>query len=134
MQPHVRFTITAVRAKARDATARHSSPPMDIPSSQPRNESAVTDKRRANDGSNVVQEQQQAASRAGDYRIRSFRQANVTIETLSGEKLVTRMWVSDEEPVGVAQKKVAETFKCEVCSKEFDKRQKMLLHARFHKS
>lgn len=106
---------------------------MDIQSSQKGNDDNPSDKRKASDGTNVIQEQQKAVQRAMDYKIRSFRHEDVVIETSSGGAFTTKMWVSNEEPVGVAAK-VAEVFKCQVCSKEFDKKQKLLLHARFHKS
>lgn len=106
---------------------------MDLQSSQPCSESVAADRRRTGDESAVMREQHRAAEKAGSCSTRSFRREEVVIETVHGERLRTRMWVSDQEPTGVAQK-VADVFRCEVCGKEFDKKQKMLLHARFHKS
>lgn len=100
-----------------------------VPSSQL--EEGAVEKRKTAEGMSTMYEQQRAAARAKEGRIRSFRWEPVEIKTVNGVSFLTRMWVSDEEPAGITAK-IAECFACEVCSKVFDKKQKLLLHARFH--
>lgn len=107
--------------------------PMDIPSSQQRNEQNSVEKKKTNDGFNVLADQMKAVEEAKAFPLRKFRLETVTIDTVSGEPLYTKMWVTDQEFVKM-NKKEKELYKCEICDKAFDKRQKMLLHARFHKS
>jgi hypothetical protein len=105
---------------------------MNVKFSQAENDEAPTERRKLAEGMGVIMEQQRCVQKAMDYRIRSFRYEDVQIETLDGQLLTAKMWVSDKEPNGIATK-IQEVFKCDVCSKEFDKKQKLLLHARFHK-
>ncbi len=65
---------------------------------------------------------------------RTFKLEDVEIETLYGEKILVKMWVSNNKLCENTIKVHTEIFKCEKCSKEFDRRQKMLLHSRFHKN
>jgi len=104
---------------------------MEAPSSQSKIEEEVNDKRRHVEAFELIAKQQKAAAEAGEYSIRTFRKEFVRIKTISGEELVTGMWVSDSPSVGIRPKDV-EVFVCKECGKEFDKRQKMLLHARYH--
>lgn len=104
---------------------------MDALSSQLGNENVVS--KRGNEGAAVIKEQKKAIDELKHCKIRNFRLENIEIKTIYDEKLFTKMWVSDEEPA-VYQERIAEIFKCEICNREFDKRQKMLLHARFHKN
>lgn len=104
---------------------------MDPSPSLQKCEQSQGDKKKANEGVSVISEQQKAVREAMNAPLRRFRLEPVSIDTLSGQPLVTKMWVTDETYVKV-QKKEKETYKCEVCAKTFDKRQKMLLHARFH--
>ncbi|KAI4291489.1 hypothetical protein PAPHI01_0763 [Pancytospora philotis] len=99
---------------------------------QRENDEGQNERRKLAEGMGAVAEQMQAAKKAAEGKIRYFRWENVEIKTLTGAPLWTRMWVSDEDPVTVVAK-APEVFKCDVCAKEFDKKQKLLLHARFHK-
>lgn len=108
-------------------------PDMEIQSSQQATENATADKKRGAEGASVLQEQHRAVEEAMNKTIRTFRQESVLISTANNEQLAVRMWVSDQEPPTPTKKKM-EVFRCDVCGKEFDKNQKLLLHARFHKS
>lgn len=89
------------------------------------------DRKKVNEAASVIAEQQKAAEASRAMPLRTFRLETVTIDTISGQPLVTKMWATNEEQQRV-QKKEKEIYKCEFCEKTFDKRQKMLLHARFH--
>ncbi|ELA41308.1 uncharacterized protein VICG_01681 [Vittaforma corneae ATCC 50505] len=104
---------------------------MDLSASLQKCEQSQGDKKRTNEGVSVILEQQKAVEEAMNAPLRRFRLEPVSIDTLSGQPLVTKMWVTDEAYLKT-QKKEKEVYKCEVCNKTFDKRQKMLLHARFH--
>lgn len=104
---------------------------MDFIASQQKNEQSQIDKKKANEGYSVLAEQQKAVSEAMNGIIRPFRHEMVCIDTLSGQPLMTRMWVSTEIYTK-REKREKEHYKCEHCGKIFDKRQKMLLHSRFH--
>ena len=105
---------------------------IDIPSSQQRNEQNSGEKKKLNDGFNVIIDQIKAIDELKQVPLRNFRLETISIDTLSGEPLYTKMWVTDQEFVK-SSKREKEVYKCEICDKAFDKRQKMLLHARFHK-
>lgn len=105
---------------------------MEFPSSQQRNEQSAIEKKKINDGFNVLKEQMKAVEEIKMAPLRKFRLEVVSIETLSGEPLLTEMWVTDDEFIKGSTKE-KEVYKCEICEKAFDKRQKMLLHARFHR-
>jgi hypothetical protein len=104
---------------------------MDVPSSLQKADASSADKKKIAEGTSVISEQQQALEEAKKATLRTFRLETVTIDTLSGQPLVTKMWVTDNEHLKT-QKKEKEIYKCEYCEKTFDKRQKMLLHSRFH--
>lgn len=104
---------------------------MDLQSSPQKNEQSQTDKKKSNEGQTVIIEQQNAVKLAKKGTLRRFKLETVTMDTLSGNPLVTKMWVTDDEYVKT-QKREKEIYRCEFCDKEFDKRQKMLLHSRFH--
>lgn len=104
---------------------------MDYLFSEQKIDQSQGDKKKINDGFSVMAEQQQALENAKNTQIRTFRLETVTIDTLSGQPLLTKMWVTDEQ-LQTSQKKEKDGFKCEYCDKIFDKRQKMLLHSRFH--
>lgn len=107
--------------------------PMDIPSSQQKNEQSSVEKKKLNDGFNVLADQMKAVEEIKDFPLRKFKLETVCIDTVSGEPLFTKMWITDQEFVKTNTKKEKDIYKCEICDKTFDKRQKMLLHARFHK-
>ncbi|KAM0680017.1 hypothetical protein GINT2_001704 [Glugoides intestinalis] len=104
---------------------------MDFITSQQKSDQSQIDKKKASDGYSVILEQQKAVSEAMKGIIRPFRLETVFIDTLSGQPLMTKMWVSTEIYTK-REKRAKEHYKCEHCGKIFDKRQKMLLHSRFH--
>lgn len=104
---------------------------MEFNSSQPKNYSATCEKKKINEEISVIAEQTRIIEKLKNKPIRKFKQEIVSIETISGEPLTTKMWVA-EEPLSEFSRKEKELFECEICQKKFDKKQKMLLHARFH--
>ncbi|KAI5148247.1 hypothetical protein ENBRE01_0207 [Enteropsectra breve] len=90
------------------------------------------EKRKVMDSSAMINEQHEAAMKYRNMEVRKYREEIVEIETSSGEILKTKMWVTEGKPKADAKKEI-EIFVCDVCKKEFDKRQKLLLHARYHK-
>ena len=107
---------------------------MEIPSSQQANErnEHTSEKKRINDGVSVILDQMKAVEGYKLVPLRKFRLETVCIDTLTNTPLYTKMWVTEDEFVK-GDEKEKESYKCEICEKSFDKRQKMLLHQRFHK-
>lgn len=89
------------------------------------------EKKKASEEISVLSEQANAVKRLMGIPIRRFRLENVVIDTVSGEPLMAKMWVTEDEPPKLL-KKEKKIFECDFCHKTFDKRHKMLLHARFH--
>ena len=108
--------------------------PTELPSSQPNPENTPSERRRQGEGVNVIQAQRKAVEEAAGCDMRRFKPGTAALTNAYGEKISVDVWVSDKPPLGPqARARVREMFKCEVCGKEFDKKQKMLLHSRFHK-
>lgn len=105
--------------------------PMDTTSSPQKIENSSAERRRASEDISVLSEQIKAIERLKGVPVRHFRLESVMIDTVSGEPLTAKMWVTEDEPPRPL-KKEKERFECEFCHKVFDKRHKMLLHARFH--
>lgn len=107
---------------------------MEFNSSQPKNnDSTSMERKRSSDSPNILEEQRAALAPLMGIEVRRFRRENVSIPSISGETIIKSIWATDCEPSAPLPTAASETFKCETCGKEFDKRQKLLLHSRFHK-
>jgi hypothetical protein len=96
-----------------------------------KNENSI-EKKKFNDGATVINDQMKAIEELKKLPVRKFRLEKVAIDTLSGKSLYTKMWVTDEEFFKKGEKE-KESFKCEICEKEFDKKSKLTFHMRYHK-
>lgn len=84
-----------------------------------------------NEETSVEKEQSNAVSKMKDYKVRRFRQETVVIETIGRTPLYTKLWITDEN-LATTSRKEEEAFKCLICTKKFDKKQKLISHQRIH--
>ncbi len=103
---------------------------MDPNSSQNMNNSLV-DKKKMADEFTIKKEQIDAISYLKKMKVRHFKLESVEIETTSGSFLKTKMWVTHED-FAKPHSLEKESYECHICSKKFDKNQKLVLHLNSH--
>lgn len=104
---------------------------MDITSSPQKTENSLAERKRTGEDISVLSEQIKAVEHLRSIPVRHFSLKLVEIDTVSGEPVTVKMWVTEDDPPKPS-KRERETFECGFCHKIFDRRHKMLLHARFH--
>lgn len=99
---------------------------MDLKSSQ---NFYSLDKKKIPDDISLKTAQMNAIIDQKNIKTRKFKHETVTIETIFGTTLETKMWTTDEEYKSTKEREVLE---CEICGKKFDKIQKLNEHLNIH--